>query len=118
MDLDLAIEKHSQWKLKLRTAIAKKESMDAAVIGRDDACELGKWLHGEAKASLGRLPSYAACVAKHAAFHVEAAKVAKAINSHEYTAAEAMLGAGTPYIAASSAVGVAIMTLKLDTAKK
>lgn len=115
MDLTQAIQKHAEWKLKLRSAIAKKEKMDVATIARDDCCELGKWLHGNEKAKLGAMAAFPTCLRKHAAFHVEAGKVAQAINDGQYTAAEAMLGAGTPYTAASSAVGVAIMALKKES---
>ncbi|MBI5306763.1 MAG: CZB domain-containing protein [Planctomycetes bacterium] len=116
MDLDNAIGKHTDWKTKLRLAISKKETLDVATISKDNCCELGKWLHGEAKTRLRQLTSYSECVTKHAAFHVEAGKIATAINSQKYTEAEAMFNAGTPYTAASSAVGVAIMRLKKEAA--
>ncbi len=115
MDLDSAIGKHAEWKIKLRSAISKQEAMDVPTISKDNCCELGKWLHGEAKTKWGRLASHAACITKHAAFHVEAGKVAKAINEKKYTAAEAMLGSSTPYASASSAVAGAIMHLKKET---
>ncbi|HMM70878.1 MAG TPA: CZB domain-containing protein [Rhodocyclaceae bacterium] len=115
MDLTQAIQKHAEWKLKLRSAIANKEKMDVATISKDNCCELGKWLYGDGTAKFGAMASYATCVRKHAAFHVEAGKVARAINDGQYTAAESMLGAGTPYTAASSAVGVAIMALKKES---
>lgn len=114
MDLNSAIGKHAEWKLKLRSSISRKEVMDAATISKDDCCELGKWLHGEAKAKFGRLSSYADCVTKHTAFHAEAGKVASAINSKKYNEAEAMLDSGTGYSIASNAVGVAIMHLKKE----
>lgn len=114
MDLDNAIGKHAEWKLKFRSAISKQETMDAATISKDNCCELGKWLHGEAKTKHGRLTSYADCVTKHAAFHVEAGKVASAINSKKYTEAEAMLNSGTGYATASSAISIAIMHLKKE----
>lgn len=114
MDLNTAIEKHAEWKMKFRSAISKKETMDAGTISKDNCCELGKWLHGEAKAKFGSLQSHSACVAKHAAFHVEAGKVAQAINAKKYVEAEAMLNAGTPYAASSSSVGVAILQLKKE----
>ena len=88
--------------------------MDATTIAKDNGCELGKWLHGEAKASVGRLASHAACIAKHAVFHAEAGKIAKAINEKKYAAAEAMLASSTPYASASSAVAGAIMHLKKE----
>jgi len=114
MDLDSAIEKHAVWKTKFRSAISKKESMDASTISKDNCCDLGKWLHGEAKTKFSSLQSHYACVAKHAAFHLEAGKVAQAINAKKFAEAEAMLNSGTPYASASSAVGVAIMQLKKE----
>lgn len=114
MDLDSAIGKHAEWKLKFRSAISKKESMDAETIKKDNCCELGKWLHGEAKTKFGRLVSHTDCVQKHAVFHTEAGKVAIAINAKKYVEAEAMINAGTTFAQASSAVGVAIMKLKKE----
>ena len=114
MDLNNAIEKHAEWKMKFRSAISKQEMMDASTISKDNCCELGKWLHGEAKTKFSSLGSHSACVSKHAAFHIEAGKVAQAINAKKFSEAEGMLNAGTPYASASSAVGVAIMQLKKD----
>ena len=34
MDLDHAIQKHAEWKLRFRSAIAKHETLDAAAILR------------------------------------------------------------------------------------
>ena len=117
MDLDQAIKKHAEWKLKFRSAISNKETMDVATISKDNCCELGKWLHGEAKPKHGHLASYIDCVGKHAAFHIEAGKVASAINTRKYAEAEAMIDGGTAYHNASSAVGTAIMRLKSESSK-
>lgn len=114
MDLEDAVAKHSEWKTKFRMAISKKEAMDAATIAKDNCCDLGKYLHGEGKAAFGKLATHADCVARHAAFHTEAGKVAQAINAKKYLEAEAMINAGTSYSAASSAVGVAIMKFKKE----
>lgn len=114
MDLEQAVTKHAEWKLKLRTAINKQEPLDDATISKDNCCEVGKWLHGEAIAKHGKLASYSDCVKKHAAFHLEAGKVAKAINAKKFKEAASMLDAGTPYAGASSAVGVALMHLKKE----
>ena len=114
MDLNQAIQKHAEWKLKFRSAISKNETMDITTISKDNCCELGKWLHGEAKPKFGGLQSYVSCVAKHAAFHVEAGKVAQAINAKKFLEADAMLNAGTVYTLASSAVGVAIIQFKKE----
>ncbi len=114
MDLNHAIEKHVEWKLRFRSAIAKHETMDADTIGKDNRCELGKWLHGEARVLFSGLQSYPPCVERHAQFHAEAARVAQAINQKRYAEAEAMLGGETPYADASTAVGGAIMRLKRE----
>jgi methyl-accepting chemotaxis protein len=114
MNLDAGIEKHAEWKLKLRTAIDKKETLDAATISKDNLCELGKWLHGEGKTAFSKHPSHGECLAKHAAFHVEAGKVAKLINEKKYSEAHAAIRLETPYAAASKAVTLAIVRLKQE----
>lgn len=97
-------------------AIAKQETLDAASISADNCCPLGKWLHGDARGHYGKLPAYRECVDRHAAFHREAGAVATAINQKRFSQAEKMLEAGTPYAAASSAVGSAILGLKKASA--
>lgn len=114
MDLDSAMQKHMEWKVTFRTVISKQEQMDASTIAKDNCCELGKWLHGEGKTQCGSLASYATALSKHAAFHVEAGKVASAINAKKYTEAEAMLGGSSAFAAVSGEVGVAIMRLKKE----
>jgi len=116
MDLENALAAHAEWKTKLRGAIVKQEQMDAATISKDNCCDLGKWLHGEAKIKLGTLLSYKDCITKHASFHNEAGKIASTINAKKYAEAEAMMSAGSAYAAASSAVGVAILRLKKEAA--
>jgi methyl-accepting chemotaxis protein len=114
IDLDKALEKHSEWKVKLRAAISKHEEMDVETISKDNCCDFGKWLYGGANSRLSQLASYSECVSKHAAFHVEAGRVATMINAKKFSEAEAMLGTGSSFVSASSAVGVAIMRLKKD----
>ncbi len=114
MDLDKAASVHLEWKLKLRGAINKQETMDVATISKDNCCDLGKWLHGEGKTQFGRLATHTECLQKHATFHVEAGKVASVINAKKFPEAEAMLGSGTAFAQASSGVGVAIIKLKKE----
>ncbi|MCF7988662.1 MAG: CZB domain-containing protein [Methylovulum sp.] len=113
-DLDKALHKHAEWKVKFRSAITHHEKMDVATISKDNCCEFGKWLYGETKQQLGHLESYTECLAKHAMFHIEAGKVATAINDNRFTDAHAMLSTESGFVSASSAVGVAIMRLKKD----
>jgi len=114
LNLDKAISAHADWKMKFRNAIAKQEKLDDATIRVDNACPLGKWLHGEAKAAHGKLASYGNCLKKHAAFHREAGKIAALINAGKYSEAEAMMASGTPYAAASGEVGVAVIGFRKE----
>ena len=121
MNLDTALQKHAEWKTKFRTAISQNETLDAETIAKDNCCDFGKWLYGESKATLGVLESHKECIAKHKIFHIEAGKIATAINLRKYTEAEAMLSINKPYFNASNETGVAIIRLKKeisDEAKK
>jgi methyl-accepting chemotaxis protein len=112
MNLEDAVQRHAEWKMKFRNAITKKEQMDAATIGKDNCCQVGQWLHTEGKARFGSKPEFQRAFDKHKAFHVQAGKVAGLINAGKYTEAEAALGNGTPYASASSEVGVAFIAFK------
>ncbi|WP_135467504.1 CZB domain-containing protein [Crenalkalicoccus roseus] len=117
MNLDDAIQKHAEWKLKFRNAISKKEQIDIATISKDNCCQLGQWLYGDGKAKYGTKPEFIAVIERHRAFHIEAGKIARLINSGHYAQAEKELGSGTNYAQASSAVGTAIIQLKRVVSK-
>lgn len=112
MNLEEAVQKHAEWKLKFRSAISKKEQMDAATIGKDNCCPVGQWLYGEGKTRWSSKPEFQTALDKHKAFHVQAGQVAGLINAGKYAEAEAALGSGTAYASASSEVGVAFIALK------
>lgn len=110
--MDAAIQNHEKWQTKFRTAMTQHLMMDPVIIGKDNYCQLGKLLHGEAKAKYGELSSYTDCVSSHAAFHMEAAKVAQTINSKNYVEAKNMLGKGSALANASVKVTRAILKFK------
>ncbi|MBL8511278.1 MAG: CZB domain-containing protein [Betaproteobacteria bacterium] len=114
MNLNEAIEKHAAWKTKFRRAISEHQTLDVATIAKDNCCDLGKWLHGEAKTLYGHTKGLLVCIDRHAAFHKEASMVAETINHKKFTEASTMLEAGTSYSSASNAVGVAIMQFKKE----
>lgn len=101
MDFDGAVKAHAAWKVNLRAAIHEQKPLDVDTIARDDCCDLGRWLHGEAKQHYSSLPNFVPCVTTHARFHKEAAFVASIINEGEYEVAESLLKYGTPYALAS-----------------
>lgn len=114
VDLDLALKTHAGWKVRFRSAIVARETLDDVTIGKDNCCELGAWLYGEAGARYGQLRSYRACVDSHARFHVEAGKVARAVNDQRFREAEKMLNFDTPYTEASNEVSAAIGMLRRE----
>ncbi|NOU12579.1 MAG: chemotaxis protein [Methylococcaceae bacterium] len=114
INFDDVLQKHSAWKVKLRAAINQKETLDADTISKDNCCDFGKWLYGDAKTQVGQRASYTECVKKHAAFHVEAGKIATLINAKKYQEADHLLAAGSTFNSASNDVGIAVMRLKKD----
>lgn len=111
MDLNEAIRAHSDWKIKLRSAINQRSRLDVAGIARDNLCLLGQWLHGEARQSHGALDAHRNCLRTHANFHREAARVATLINAGDYQGAEVALEAANGFTRASSEVTAAILAL-------
>jgi methyl-accepting chemotaxis protein len=112
MDLNVAIQKHAEWKFKFRNAMLAKASMDDVAIAKDNLCELGKWLHGEAKTLYGKKAEYARCLADHAVFHKEAGKVAAVISAKNREEAERMISGESAFTEASKKVSVSLIELK------
>ena len=120
IDLDGALKKHADWKVKLRTAISNRETLDAETISKDNCCDFGKWLHSEdTHPHIAHLQSYHDCVERHADFHQVAGTIAHIINAKKYEDADRMLNdSNGDFIKNSGAVGAAIMRLKRDTKPK
>lgn len=112
-DFDSAIEAHRQWKVKLRSAIAKHDKLDADAICRDDQCPLGRWIHGPGGSQWGSRPLFSQLLTKHADFHQSAGAVARKINAGQYSDAEKLIGAGSHF----SDISLEVTTL-LSTAKR
>ena len=117
MDLSEAIQKHAQWKFRFRQALLTNEKMDAEAISKDNSCELGKWLHGDAQALHSHCKAHARCIVDHAAFHREAGKVAAAVNAGLKDEAERMLASGSAFSEASKTVSVTLIELQHEIAR-
>lgn len=75
LDFDGAIAAHGKWKQRLLDYVAGGgERLDPAVVGRDDQCALGCWIHGDGRALRGNA-GYTELKAEHAGFHRCAADV-------------------------------------------
>jgi methyl-accepting chemotaxis protein len=116
LTLERAFAAHQQWKAKLQESVTARTTLDVSTIRRDDCCELGKWLHTDARASYGHKPEFKNLLAKHASFHLVASVVAGIINTKQYEEAAAMLQDYSLFSTASADVGMAIMALKKASA--
>jgi methyl-accepting chemotaxis protein len=113
MTADEAINAHREWKSRFRTALTHHQILDVATISSDCRCEFGIWLHGDAKLNFGGHARYAACVAYHAAFHLEAGKIAEKVNQREFLAVEGMISRHSRYSHASEALIESVRALFL-----
>jgi hypothetical protein len=64
--------------------------IDVPNLAKDNACELGKWLHGGSP-KYAADPQFTGLLAEHAAFHRAAAAMATMIGSGKRTEAEALI---------------------------
>jgi methyl-accepting chemotaxis protein len=92
-DFDNVIVAHQSWKTKLRNAI--REPQDAAALNteeirRDDACALGKWIHGSGTAYKADR-EYHQLLDRHADFHRCAADVVHHCQEGDLADARAVL---------------------------
>ena len=115
MNLESAFEKHGGWIEKFCAAIFNQDTLDIATYEKDNNCELGEWLYGEAKAQYGGLNAYANLILSHAEFHKVAGKVVRAINAKDYKLAEDLLSKDGAYAEASHSVRIAILKLREET---
>lgn len=75
LDFDGAISAHGKWKQRLLDFVAGGgEPLDPVVVGRDDQCALGCWIHGDGRALRGNA-EYTDLKGEHAGFHRCAADV-------------------------------------------
>jgi hypothetical protein len=83
MNFDAAIRAHTQWKARLAGyANNPDHSIDPDQLGRDNCCELGKWIYAEGK-RFTHMPELTALKATHAEFHRLAAAVVRKIDTGE-----------------------------------
>ncbi|MFZ6772110.1 methyl-accepting chemotaxis protein [Undibacterium sp. SXout7W] len=111
IDVDMIIDAHRQWKVKLRESIEKAERVDVKTLSRDDCCALGKWIYADGQ-RLRERQTFTALVEKHARFHKIAGQVGELINQGSYEQAEDALAHGTPFSGATSEVVLVLSEVK------
>lgn len=78
LDFNAAINAHLAWKKRLDDLLTSpngREALDPLHVCRDDQCDLGKWIHGNAARIYGTNESFSRLRKVHADFHQAAAKV-------------------------------------------
>jgi methyl-accepting chemotaxis protein len=108
-DFDQAIEAHRGWKVTLRKALAGQERIDAEAACRDDACPLGRWLHGPGGQRWGSRPLFTELVSRHAEFHQIAGTVARRAQPGRPLDPDPLIGPGSPFSRISGEV-VSLLT--------
>ena len=111
VDVDVYIDAHRQWKVKLRDAIENRDKVDVSTLSRDDCCALGKWIYGDGQRLSGR-ETFTELIERHKRFHQVAGGVAEKINLRHYREAEDALAPGTPFSQATSEVVLALSSAK------
>jgi hypothetical protein len=112
MNFDDAIQAHAAWKIKLAVYLKRPDgSIKPADVGSDSRCQLGQWLHGDAKKHAS-LPEYKALIAEHAHFHRCAAKIAEQADAGRKMNPEEVLGGSSEFATASLNVVKAIKNLR------
>jgi aerotaxis receptor len=112
--LEAAVAAHVDWKAKLRGAVMRGDQFDVATVSRDDACNLGKWLHGDGRQCCAQLAGFTTLIERHAAFHREVGQVAQLVNAGRQDDALAALESGTPFTRATQATVKAIRELQAE----
>ena len=103
--IDAAIAAHEHWKRRLLVAIESGHSdVHLRTVGRDDTCELGRWLRGDASELPGHAEKLSHVRELHAEFHRAAESVMKQAVAFEREAAEAAIRPGGDYELRSEAL--------------
>lgn len=119
-DFDAAISAHIDWKMKLSKYLQNPDgSLDHNKVCLDNACMLGKWIHGEGQSFAPSNPSlFESVKISHAKFHKTAGEVVRLINLGEKQKAETILSSSGPYVSVSEKTVSLIRQLKKEAESK
>jgi hypothetical protein len=103
------IDAHRNWRIRLKDYVggSSKEKLDASVIEKDNACQLGKWIY-EARPGMGGEEEFQELVTLHAQFHKTAAGIVRASDAGKKADAAKMLEAASDFQRMSNKVIAAI----------
>lgn len=108
-----AIAAHGQWKQRLRDAAATgKSEWKPEIVRTDNACDLGKWIYGEARTAMPGHPAVEEVRKLHADFHREASTILDLALKGKKAEAEAAMALGSNYSKVSTALVNALKKLQ------
>ncbi len=92
MNLYDAINAHVAWKVRLRHYLdgVSEEVLDPQQVGRDDNCELGRWIYANLD-NHGNKPLFKQVQVQHADFHRCAAEIVETVDNGKHNTADKLL---------------------------
>jgi hypothetical protein len=96
LDFAGAIRAHQLWKRRLLQVMdgVSDEAFDIDRVRRDDCCDLGRWLHGEARQKYGQQDVFRRLLLSHQTFHETAADVLVLCQAGEHERARELVERG------------------------
>ena len=113
VNFDAAILAHSRWEKRLADLIEGEstEVLDPEKVGRDDQCDLGKWIQS-VPPEVQKDSDFGKLVAEHSAFHHQAALITRLVQKGDLVSARDGIGLSSEYLRKSTAVINLIGTLR------
>ncbi len=111
VDFTEALRAHVEWKANLRMLLdGKGGPIDIGTVGRDDVCEVGRWLRDEPNPYAGH-PRFVDLREAHTQFHKTAQRVVDAVRCGNRTDAEALLD-GPEYCRSSTVLAAILLEMR------
>jgi methyl-accepting chemotaxis protein len=103
MNFSEAIKEHASWRLRLSRCCqgTQNEAINAQILAKDNACDLGKWLYGAGR-QYASDPKFRELINVHSVFHRAVAEIATLAQSGRRKEAEAFLNSNDSQYAKAS----------------
>ena len=77
MKIDVLINQHLKWKAQAESLFFESncKTINPTIIGRDDCCDLGKWIYSPSSDSLSSNKTFQQLKQAHKEFHLYAGKI-------------------------------------------
>jgi hypothetical protein len=110
-----ALGAHGLWVARFRRVIAGQEKVEAAIVGRDDQCEFGKWMQADGQKHLDAA-SFKELRQLHQEFHRVAGALVQRVDAGDLASAKRSMELGGDFNKASAVLAQALMKAKSKAA--